>query len=258
MATHQLQLHHLLSYINIVLIFISIISFVGCATETQSASIASSKDSVSSSSTPVYTKEFTAYNLTSALQEWDTDLAIMFYAPWCKYCKQLAPSLEQIASLMSTSKDVVVGKFNCEQPATHADICVKLGVDRYPSIYYIGYGDFNQIPAKGWLFSKNPQPRIVRYTADLYPEAIYDWIIMLSKISWFQRTVDDFKGFFTGNNRLNRKLLKLQPRINYLESKLKLYAESLEKYKADELFDSLADNGDPFLILTKIEPTEVI
>ncbi len=29
-------------------------------------------------------REFTEANLTSNVKEWSSDLAIMFYAPWCK------------------------------------------------------------------------------------------------------------------------------------------------------------------------------
>ena len=201
----------------------------------------------------VHTRELTHANVSQALKDWDTDLAILFYAPWCKYCKQLVPSWEQIATLMTGTKDVVVGKFNCEQPAANNDICVELGVDRYPSLFYIGYGKLNQAPAKGWVFGKNEYPRIARFNADLYPEAIYDWLQMLSKISGMQRWFDDLKGFFTGKSRIAMKYQKLQDKYHKQERTIELYSEALEKYKADELFDSLTDHGDPFKLLANIE-----
>ena len=36
-----------------------------------------------------------------------------------------------------------------------------------------------------------------------------------------------------------------------------MYAEALEKYKEDELFDSLEDNGDPYPLLAILEPDQV-
>jgi len=32
-----------------------------------------------------FTQEFTYENVTNNLGEWDKDLVIMFYAPWCKF-----------------------------------------------------------------------------------------------------------------------------------------------------------------------------
>ena len=32
-----------------------------------------------------FTQEFTHENVTSNIEEWDKDLVIMFYAPWCKF-----------------------------------------------------------------------------------------------------------------------------------------------------------------------------
>ena len=45
--------------------------------------------------------------------------------------------------------------------------------------------------------------------------------------------------------------------VDALENKLLLYSTALEVYKADELFNQLADNGDPFPLLNAIEPDEV-
>ena len=142
-----------------------------------------------------YALEIPYANMTSNFREWETDMAIMFYAPWCKFCKQLYPSWEQIAMAMSAStKELTVGKFNCEAPAKNVEICQHLGVDRYPSVYYIGYGAMDQAPKSGNPFGRNPQPRVASFTADLYPEAIFDWVRMLTQISSWQRKWDDFKG----------------------------------------------------------------
>lgn len=203
-----------------------------------------------------YAVEIPYLNMTANFHDWETDMAIMFYAPWCKYCKQLYPSWEQIAAAsLATTKDLVVGKFNCEAPAKNVEVCQHLGVDRYPSVYFIGYGAMNQAP-KGNPFASNPQPRVARFTADLYPEAIYDWVLMLAKISSWQRKWEDFKGIFTGRTRSAMKVVALEKKVGELEGKVQLFARSLEKYKADELFDSLSDLGDPFALIATLPPDE--
>jgi len=71
-------------------------------------------------------------------------------------------------------------------------------------LYYLGYGNYHQAPPKGFIFGSNDEPRLVRYNADIYPEAIYDWILMLSKMSWIQRKYDDIKAFFSGQKMIRR------------------------------------------------------
>ena len=46
-------------------------------------------------------------------------------------------------------------------------------------------------------------------------------------------------------------------KVQELEKDVDLYATALAVYKADELFDQLADNGDPFPLLAALEPDEV-
>ena len=47
-------------------------------------------------------------------------------------------------------------------------------------------------------------------------------------------------------------------KVQALEKDVDLYATALAAYKADELFDQLADNGDPFPLLAALEPDEVL
>eukprot|EP01041_Mallomonas_annulata_P011337 gene11337-23726_t len=200
-----------------------------------------------------YVMELTASNVSLNIEDWDTDLAIVFYAPWCRYCKQLLPSWEEIAYLLKDSESLTVGKFNCEKPQKNADICSMLKVDRYPTVGYLGYGNFNQAPP-GNILGTSLIPRFAKYTADLYPEGIYDWIRMLYGIGAMQRKWDDFIGIFTGNTRASKKVAVLQKKINKLENKVVLFGDELEKYKAFELFDKLEDHGDPFPLLSSLEP----
>lgn len=116
------------------------------------------------------------------------------------------------------------------------DICKVLGVDRYPSVYFIGYGNFNQGP-NGNVLGKNPEPRVVKFTAALYPEAILDWISMLAQVSHFNRRWDDMVGLFTGKTRHQKKLQVVKQQMDALQSKVVSLSTEVGKFKAFEIFD---------------------
>lgn len=210
--------------------------------------------------------QLTYNNVTNNLDSWENDLAIMFYAPWCKYCKQLSTSWEQIAMIFHSSRlsgktnKLFVGVFNCELNTKHAELCSDIGVDRYPAVYYISYGTMYPSHSSNKMkkFPKDVRDRISQFNADIYPEALYEWINMLYMIGSIHRKWDDFKGFFTGNSRLSLENTKLQNQIQSMQTKLQSYTKDLEKYKADELFDSLSDLGDPYPLLHELQPDKVM
>jgi thiol-disulfide isomerase/thioredoxin len=201
-------------------------------------------------------QELYAKNLTNNLLEWENDLAIVFYVPWCEYCKHMFPVWQSIASLTKHNKNLVLGKFNCEFSTDHTSICQSFGVDRYPSIYFVGYGNFNQAPA-GEPFGKAKFPSVVRYTADLYPDAIYDWIRLLHTMSTVKRKWDGVWSFWNGKAKEDKKLLHLKIENEALTKKVKLFGDELERYKAAEIFDDLEDNGDAFPLLHDLPLDEV-
>lgn len=195
-------------------------------------------------------------NLTANVDAWTGDMAIMFYTPWCKYCKQLKPSWDQIAKLTEpVYKDLRVHTFNCEEPTANAELCSELGVDRYPSLYYIGYASFNQAPRKNPFGASEFGGRIARFNADLYPDALYEWIKMLTGVSSLQRKWADLSGVLTGKSHLSGRLDALARENAELKKKVVLFGEELEKHKADKLFDSVIDSGDPFPQLNALTPS---
>jgi len=200
-------------------------------------------------------REIPASNITANIVDWDQDLALVMYAPWCKYCKQLLQSYELIASLTKTNKDLVIGKVNCEAPAENIKLCKALEVDRYPSIFFVGYGNFNQAP-KSNPFGKAKIPQVARYVADLYPDAIFEWIKTLNAICSWKRRRYVFFGFFTGQNRYVKKIANMKRRLENEQRRSQLFGQELEKYKALELYDTLEDMGDPFPLLNELEPDE--
>eukprot|EP01113_Clastostelium_recurvatum_P027640 TRINITY_DN3336_c0_g1_i2.p1 TRINITY_DN3336_c0_g1~~TRINITY_DN3336_c0_g1_i2.p1 ORF type:complete len:487 (+),score=140.87 TRINITY_DN3336_c0_g1_i2:1583-3043(+) len=58
---------------------------------------------------------------------------IEFYAPWCGYCKRIAPIFEDVASAVKQQSlpDTHVGKVNCD---VHSALCRRAEVKGYPTI----------------------------------------------------------------------------------------------------------------------------
>lgn len=202
-------------------------------------------------------RELHPSNVTSNLANWHTDQLIMFYAPWCKYCKQLRPSWESMALLSQSNTDLSIGTLNCEGGAEHKSLCISFGVDRYPSVYFVGYGKFHQSRFKSGLSAAAAAaPQLVHFSAALYPEAIYDWMRMLVFLSTWQRRWANFKSIFTGKSTDAVRVERMAERLQAAERKAELFSKQLEKYKANELFDELEDQGDVFPILNKLVPDE--
>jgi hypothetical protein len=124
------------------------------------------------------------------------------------------------------------------------ETCRDIGVDRYPSLYFIGYGKLYQ--------DTTQYPNIVKYTADIYPEALYDWITMLHYISSTQHSWNIFKNFLHRNSNKQIDISPLQQQVTELNKKVSLFSTELQKYKNRELFDNLPLNGDPFALLSNL------
>ena len=200
--------------------------------------------------------EIVAQNITSNLAEWENDFALVFYAPWCQYCKQMLNVWESVAKATKNRRNLVIGKFNCEGNSLQTDICQEFGVDRYPSIFFIGYSKFYQAPTSNPL-GKSKYPRVVKYTADLYPEAIYDWLLFLHSVGSISRKWNNIWGRLFGKSSDSKRIRELRSMNDALVKKVELFSAELQKYKAIELFDSLDDYGDPFPILHEETPEDV-
>lgn len=214
--------------------------------------------------------EFNVENITDNLRFWEADLTIMFYAPWCKYCKSLTPSYEQMAQLLA-NEELIIGKVNCEESHEKLTLCHDLGITKYPTLKFIGFGNFNQAPSTssgliGSIFSK-PEgglTRVVEFTADMYVDSIYDWIRVLHGVSWAQRTLSRvtnlFWGLFSsqwGNRKAYRTIRSFKEEVGSLKKQQKEMQGELSRFKAIELFNKLENRGDPFPLLHMLEPDKV-
>lgn len=59
---------------------------------------------------------------------------VKFYAPWCGYCKKLAPTWEKLADSLHFSTNVRVSQIDCTE---HKDVCQRFEVKGYPTLLWI-------------------------------------------------------------------------------------------------------------------------
>ena len=78
---------------------------------------------------------------------------------------------------------------------------------------------------------------MAKFTADLYPEAIYDWVLYQGFVSSVQRKWASFIGFVTGRDPSAGKIDSLRAKLAKTEKRLKHYIGEVQKYKAIEIFD---------------------
>ncbi|KAL4556218.1 hypothetical protein LXL04_038862 [Taraxacum kok-saghyz] len=67
----------------------------------------------------------------------DRDALVEFYAPWCGYCKKIAPEYERLGNGFKKAKSVLIGKVDCDEDK---DICTKYEVTGYPTFKWFPKG----------------------------------------------------------------------------------------------------------------------
>ena len=83
------------------------------------------------SSITVNTNQF-----SSIVAESQKPVLVDFWAPWCGYCRRIAPALEQIAQQWADK--LVVGKVNVDEQEALAD---RFGVETIPSLILFRNGE---------------------------------------------------------------------------------------------------------------------
>jgi hypothetical protein len=173
------------------------------------------------------------------------------------------------------SKSLKLGKLNCENSTASAgiafslrdfwnylttcgvDFCLRLGIDKYPSLLYFGYGNLGQAENKNLPKTLPGREKIVSYDGELYLDALYDWVLIMNTISYYNRAWTRITGFLGFSGADNSRISHLEAEISTLRSAVNEYDQKLSRYEAIELFDSIKDAGDPFPALHAEEPSEV-
>ena len=131
------------------------------------------------------------------------DAAVLFYAQWCHNCHAVAPSWDAIATHLdagSRSSKLVMALFDCEKDANHMELCVQAGVKAYPTIMFVGSGEYHDTDfVTGTLLGKDKSAgpfgattlrRTVKFQGNWqYGDQILDWVnIMRGLSSWHSMT----------------------------------------------------------------------
>jgi thioredoxin 1 len=80
--------------------------------------------------------EFTAQNWEAEVIKSDKPVMVDFWAPWCGPCRQLAPTIDSLATKYSGK--IKVGKLNTDD---HPDIAVRYSISGIPAVLFFKGGD---------------------------------------------------------------------------------------------------------------------
>ncbi|KAL3777945.1 hypothetical protein ACHAW5_008348, partial [Stephanodiscus triporus] len=135
------------------------------------------------------------------------DSAILFYSRRSADCHAVAPSWDAIASYLdagSMNSNLIMALFDCERDDSHAKLCDAVGVTTYPTIVYVGCGEYHGaergiLGGFGWGMKKEgkghrhpPPRRSVRFRGDWrYADQILDWINVMGALSRWHAIADE-------------------------------------------------------------------
>lgn len=139
------------------------------------------------------TPTLSAANLSATLQAWPgADVAVFFYSPYGEagaLARQFLPLWDDVARWHKRKNSKVrITKFSCDASLAHRQLCVDVGVRHYPTITFYGYGRLS--------LRRGNLKRSTEYRGLALPEALLDWTLMLSWISWIHRVGDRFLQLF--------------------------------------------------------------
>mgnify|MGYP003386297273 FL=1 len=133
------------------------------------------------------------------------------------------------------------------------ELCQELGVESYPSLYFIGYGNFYQ--------SGSFKSNIVKFKADIYPDAILVWLRMLNTISTLQQKWDMFRTllpFSSHQTLVYRQQASLVEEVHKLQRQLHNFTQAQEREESRNIINEGMDRGDVFPLLHVIDPEDEV
>lgn len=84
-------------------------------------------------------KDLTTENFATEIQNADKPVLVDFWAPWCGYCKRLAPLLNSLAG--SYENEFIVGKVNVDDAP---EISEKYGIMTLPTLLVFKNGEYGE------------------------------------------------------------------------------------------------------------------
>ncbi|KAK9692052.1 hypothetical protein RND81_09G238000 [Saponaria officinalis] len=115
----------------------------------------------------------------------DRGAFVKFYAPWCGYCRKVAPEYEKLGASFEKSNSVLIAKVNCDD---HKPLCKKYNATRYPTLKWF---------PKGSLESKKYEgARTVEAMAEFInsEEVVPSNVVVLSSDNFDEIVLDESKG----------------------------------------------------------------
>lgn len=64
---------------------------------------------------------------------------VMFYAPWCGYCKAFQPIYREVAAVYENEDDIVIAKLDATDPQNQ-EIAKEFGIRSFPTIFFFPKG----------------------------------------------------------------------------------------------------------------------
>ena len=86
-----------------------------------------------------FTKEFTAENFELEVLKSSKPVLVDFWAEWCGPCRQIAPTVDEIAS--DYKDTAIVGKVNVDH---NSDIAAKYGIRSIPCLLFFKSGEVQE------------------------------------------------------------------------------------------------------------------
>lgn len=89
--------------------------------------------------------ELTAKTFDEVVMDPKLDVLVEFYAPWCGFCKRLAPIYEQVAQVFERDPECVVARIDVNDPSNES-IKQRFQVSSYPTLTFFPAGSDDKWP----------------------------------------------------------------------------------------------------------------
>jgi len=223
----------------------------------------------------IFLEENASKNLKGSKEYAGIDAAVMFYAQWCRNCHTFVPIWDTIASLLhagTTRGNIVMALFDCEMNEQHMKICNVAGVEKYPTLMYLGASSCYE-PNSLWelLLGRREKytPNIVDYKlsravtfqGDLnVGDSVLDWVkVMRALSSWHK--LSNNKGAWMRSfrkslwNILNLGILKNMIRTK-IPTNLSYLPIGIPYYRRNTSFFPMAVKWELNMLENKIKSSE--